>query len=583
MVTSLTLIPPSPVTDKIKLDIRGAIWNRTDKKETYCVNVYLDNDSEHHLIHKQTMEVNPNSCKGIKFRWQTKGHAGKHRLVFAARSDSHTTRTSRRLEIIASDTRSTKRIDGGWFEFYHWSEKEGMLWNKDIINLTEDQWKELVEGMHNIGMNIIVIQDTYHNPDRYVGKHNMEKDGFPGLSYYPSEIYPKNPKIAAADPLEAVLTQADKHGMYVMIGVGGYAWFDFTPGSVQWHKKIADELWEMYGHHRSFYGWYVSEEIAGNLGANDTRRRQIVEFFREFKEHVTKLAPDKPVMLATNCHLIGQSGDYYPKLLEYLDIICPFGFHRMPQNDYSGEKAASVLQDYCDQAGSHLWMDLEIFLFGSRGELYPRPIKGIVDDLMRFPDFEKICCYSYTGLMNSPEQSRKPGGVATVDLYNDYKKFLIEGPPATSVNHQALGQKIKLTYQSSPRYSKGDLTDGNIAGKDYLSRHWLGFENSDLIAIVDFEQVVKIKCLKTCFLQDKRGAIFLPSKVEYLISENGRDYQSVAVLNNEISKNRSGAFIHSFEKTDLDINARYIRICAKSAGQWLFSDEIIVNPFPKTH
>ena len=47
---------------------------------------------------------------------------------------------------------------------------------------------------------------------------------------------------APGDPLEAVLCEADKHEMNVMVGVGGYAWFDFTQGSLQWHKTVADEL-----------------------------------------------------------------------------------------------------------------------------------------------------------------------------------------------------------------------------------------------------------------------------------------------------------------------------------------------------
>ena len=426
---SLTLIPPSPVTDKILLDIRGAVWNRGTAKRIYQVNVYLDAETPAALLKKETWEIPAGSCRGLKLRWETKGHAGQHRMILVAQSGSQILRSVVPMEIQAGKIRSTRQIDGAWFEFYHWSEAEGKLWNKEIIKLTDDQWKELIAGMHEIDMNLVIIQDTYHNPNRYVGQHNMKKDGFPGQPYYPSKIFEQDQKFVANDPLEAVLAEADKHSMNVMIGVGGYAWFDFTPGSLQWHKKVANELWEMYGHHRSFYGWYVSEEVAGNLGSDDRRRSEIVHFFKEFKKHVTGLAPDKPVMLATNCHFVAQSNDYYPKLLEHLDIICPFGFHRMPTGDYTGEEVAAILQKYCDDAGSHLWLDLEVFLFGEQNALYPRPLEGIVKDLIRFPNFEKICCYSYTGLMNSPKQSSKPGGQATVDLFNDYKKFLTEGPP----------------------------------------------------------------------------------------------------------------------------------------------------------
>ncbi len=429
---SLTLIPPSPVTDKISLDIRGAVWNRDAAAKSFDVTVFLDREDPTTVLHRESLLLGPNLCKGTKFRWATEGHAGQHTLILVAVSDEHTHRITQPIEILASDIRSTRRIDGAWFEFYHWSEAEGRAWNKEIRKTTDRQWKQMVAAMHRIGMDLVIVQEVFRN-QVYVGKHGMETDGYPGQAYYPSTLYPQRQDIAAKDPLGAVLAEADKHGMHVMVGVGLYAWFDFTPGSLAWHKRVADELWEQYGHHRSFYGWYVSEEIAGNLGTDTARRREIVEFFKEFKEHVNALAPDKPVMLATNCHCVAQSEGYYPKLLEHLDILCPFGFHRMPDGDYSGEEVARVLQQHCDQAGAHLWMDMEVFVFGKGNALLPRPIDGVIDDLMRFPDFEKICCYAFTGLMNSPKQSRKPGGKPTVQLYSDYRKYVQKARSGESV------------------------------------------------------------------------------------------------------------------------------------------------------
>ena len=49
-------------------------------------------------------------------------------------------------------------------------------------------------------------------------------------------------------------------------------------------------------------------------------------------------------------------------------------------------------------------------------------------DKVKFDNFEKICCYSYTGLMNAPWQSAKPGGERTIKLYNDYLQYLKKSP-----------------------------------------------------------------------------------------------------------------------------------------------------------
>jgi hypothetical protein len=223
--------------------------------------------------------------------------------------------------------------------------------------------------------------------------------------------------------LEAILSEADRLGMHVLPGVGTYAFFDFGPDSLEWHKKVAAELWERYGHHPSFYGWYVSDEKDGGLG-NAEERKEIIEFFRQFTPYVRTLAPDKPVMLAINSFRFRGAEAAYRQLLPNVDILCPFGFHRMPEGDLNGEEAATLMQSLCDKAGTHLWMDLESFVFRNGEELHPRPIQGLINDLTRFGNFEKTMHYQFPGLMSSPKMSRQPGGSNSVTLYLDYKRYV---------------------------------------------------------------------------------------------------------------------------------------------------------------
>lgn len=420
---SLTLIPPSPVTNQITLDIRAAVWNKSAKTKNLSVAVYLDDETRQRLLYSQKLIVAAKKADGIKFKWLTKNHVGKHKIILVTRFGKQVLRAEKPIEILESAIRSTKTVDGAWLGFYHWSENEGKYWNPEIKKMTDAQWGEMMTAQSKLAMNIIVIQDVYRNPDEYAGKHNIEKSGYKGHAYYPSKLYPGQYPLAAKDPLEAVLASADKNGMSVFVGVGSYAWFDFTPGSLAWHKKLASELWDKYGHHPSFYGWYVSEEQDGGL-ADDQARKDIVNFFTELKKYVYQLAPDKPVMLATNSHNTRGAEDTYRKLLPNLDILCSFGFHRMPGTDITGEQAADKLQALCDEAGSHLWMDMEIFDFAEQNALVPRSINGVLSDLHRFPNFEKILCYQFPGLLSSPDMSIKPGGERTVKLYLDYKHYI---------------------------------------------------------------------------------------------------------------------------------------------------------------
>ena len=129
-------------------------------------------------------------------------------------------------------------------------------------------------------------------------------------------------------------------------------------------------------------------------------------------------------MLATNSMGIPQGLDTYPALLQNLDILCPFGFARMPEGDLSGKEAATLLQQLCDDAGSHLWLDLETFLFNPDQSLYPRPMEEIIHDLRLFDNFEKILCYQYPGVFSDPKASIRVGEERTVKLFKDYKAYL---------------------------------------------------------------------------------------------------------------------------------------------------------------
>lgn len=426
--TRLELIPPSPVTDKVILDIRGAVENDSSSDRQYSISLYLDRESPAALLHTENALIQAHGNAGIYFRHSTDQWKGRHRIILVASSKSRKVRTIRELEVLPSLIRSTKTVDGAWVGIAHWSDEEGRHWNSTIRKLTEADWRQQIHGMHNLGMDTVVIQETFRNQE-YYGRNNIASTGYKGLAYYPSELFTGRAQVLAHDPLEAILSEADRLHMNVFLGVGMYAWFDFTTASLEWHKKVAEELWHRYGHHPSFYGWYVSEETYGSLipdegeAAKDRYRQEVINFFQELQAFCRKLAPEKPLMLAPNAHGMMLSQDIWPLVLKHLDIVCPFAFHRMPEGDITGEQSAAIWQAMCDKAEAHLWMDMEAFLFEDDVALVPRPIAGLLQDLQRFPNFEKILCYQYPGIFNSPKTKVQPGGHPTVVLYQDYLRY----------------------------------------------------------------------------------------------------------------------------------------------------------------
>ncbi|HPC94195.1 MAG TPA: DUF4434 domain-containing protein [Sedimentisphaerales bacterium] len=427
---SLTLIPPSPVTDRIELDVRGSVRNDVDAARTFEVVLYLDEEKPEQRLHQVALSIAPQSAAGFGFRWPTQGHAGRHHIIMTARSGDVTLQMERPIEIIRSDVRSTRRLGGAWVDLYHHDEQEGRPFNTELGKMTDENWRELVRAMHATEQNLLVITMMFQNFTHRT-KHDFTPETYPGKAYYPSGLYPARMPIASADPLETIMDEADRLGMHVMPGVGTYAFFDYTPNSLRWCTNVADELWRRYGHHQSFYGWYLSHEQGGGLympGLGDPalQRREIVDFFKTFTSHVKRHAPDKPVLLATNPHGLRGAEETYRQLLPHVDILGPFGFHRMPEGDLTGEQAATLLQSLCDEAGCHLWLDVETFVFRNGVELHPRPIGDLIGDFQRFPDFEKILHYQFPGIMSAPAMTCQPGGPASVTLYEDYRRYLEE-------------------------------------------------------------------------------------------------------------------------------------------------------------
>ena len=127
--------------------------------------------------------------------------------------------------------------------------------------------------------------------------------------------------------------------MNVFLGVGAYAWFDFSPEALGWSKQVALELWRRYGRHPSFYGWYVSAEAYGSLIPDQGESEK-----DRYRQQVDRFLPRVPGLLPEACP--GETGHAGPQcswhapvprclavVLKHLDIVCPFAFHRMPAGD----------------------------------------------------------------------------------------------------------------------------------------------------------------------------------------------------------------------------------------------------------
>ncbi|MEI6060440.1 MAG: GH92 family glycosyl hydrolase [Bacteroidota bacterium] len=151
---------------------------------------------------------------------------------------------------------------------------------------------------------------------------------------------------------------------------------------------------------------------------------------------------------------------------------------------------------------------------------------------------------------------------------------------------------IKLTYPPANQYSSGganNLIDGIRCSPDFRVGGWLGFEKVNLEAVIDLRKVKAVSTFGAGFLQDINAWIFMPSQLEFFVSDNGTDYRSIVVVKNDVPKEKEGTILKTFEIQVDPVNARYVKVIASNIGNcppghkgqggpaWMFADEVIIK------
>ena len=152
-------------------------------------------------------------------------------------------------------------------------------------------------------------------------------------------------------------------------------------------------------------------------------------------------------------------------------------------------------------------------------------------------------------------------------------------------------RSVKLENMYNEQYSAGGVKAliDHLRGTDnFRTGAWQGYYGVDLIATVDLGQPKKINRLAGSFLQEIYSWIWMPTEVEYFVSDDGKNFRSVGKVKNEVPIDEDGAFVQEMEVRPRT-NARYVKMVAKTigicpeghvgAGQkaWIFCDELVIE------
>lgn len=155
--------------------------------------------------------------------------------------------------------------------------------------------------------------------------------------------------------------------------------------------------------------------------------------------------------------------------------------------------------------------------------------------------------------------------------------------------HDAIGKPVvSFTKPVSTFRGLGalGLTDGLIdlaVARDA----WMGYLGENFEAVVDMQKPTAIKKLAATFFQSNRDDVYLPVQVEFAVSDDGKEFKTVATVKPAIAPSEAGPLTSMLASDKLDVTARYVRVKATNIGKipdskdkdaYMFVDEILVNP-----
>ncbi len=230
--------------------------------------------------------------------------------------------------------------------------------------------------------------------------------------------------------------------------------------------------------------------------------------------------------------------------------------------------------------------------FVSSGNVFTKSMKI---EIKHFNDNAEI--YFTTNGTRSDKTSQKYNEAITIKRTTNFKAISYENEKASRIISAEFkkipqGRSIKILSEYNSQYTAGGdiaLIDYQRGGRNYATGAWQGYHGIDMDVIIDLGKIQKINLLSTGFLQDQNSWIFMPEKVDYLISVNGKDFDFIGSVNNNISLRDDGGIIQNLALRKINKKARYIKVIAKNMGNcpdwhkgeggktWIFADEIVIE------
>ncbi len=151
---------------------------------------------------------------------------------------------------------------------------------------------------------------------------------------------------------------------------------------------------------------------------------------------------------------------------------------------------------------------------------------------------------------------------------------------------------VKLFSKYNRQYTGGGdegLIDGIRGMTNFASGEWQGYQAQDFIAVIDLQRETEIKRVGGGFLQDARPWIWMPTRIEFEVSNDDVNFTKVADIKTDVAPEDMEHIIKDYYQNIAPVKARYVRVKAINLGKipawhpgagfdaFIFVDEIFID------
>ena len=191
-------------------------------------------------------------------------------------------------------------------------------------------------------------------------------------------------------------------------------------------------------------------------------------------------------------------------------------------------------------------------------------------------------------IYSAPFEIDKTSTVKSYVKNKNNESNIISGKFFKKPNNYSISIKSKFNSQYAAGGEDG-LIDGIYGDENWKKGEWQGYQDQDFEAIIDLKETKKITQISADFLQDSRSWILMPTKIDYYVSNNNKDFFLMKSISTDVDPKNNDVITKKYTAEILPTEARYVKIEAYNFGklpEWhqgfggdafIFIDEIEVK------